>query len=88
MTIIRAGRYYRTAKPWYPIAYAAEAKRRITRRTHLEEIEAIAEEARLGRPMSPRERDAFVRGFHAPEYGEDIRLLAAQRLLDEEEGEG
>lgn len=48
------------------------------------ELEAIAEEeARLGRPMTPGERDAFVRGFHAVSYAAEIRLLAAEGLLSE-----
>lgn len=40
--------------------------------------EAIAEdEARLGHPMSQREREGFVRGFFAPEYRAEVRRLAA-----------
>lgn len=47
-------------------------------------IEAVAEEeARLGRPMSPRERDGFARSFFAPEYVGDVRLLATAGLLDD-----
>ena len=56
------------------------------RRTYVEELEAVAEEeARLGRPMSHREWDAFARGFHGEPYVEEIRLLAAHGRLDEAE---
>lgn len=52
--------------------------RRITRRTEAELAESIhADEIKLGRPHTPSERDAFVRGFHAQEYGEEIRRLMA-----------
>lgn len=58
------------------------------RRTHAEELEAIAqEEARLGRPMSQRERTGFARGFYGREYAAEIRLLASSGCLDEEDGE-
>jgi hypothetical protein len=69
-----------------PIAHAAERKRvRQSRKTEAEEIEAVAEEeGRLGRPMTPGERDAFVRGFHGQEYAAEVRLLAAEGLLDAE----
>ena len=60
----------------------------IRRRTHEECIAAMHEdEARLGRPMSQREREGFVRGFHAPEYRMEIASLAARGLLDEEDRE-
>ncbi|HEV8046016.1 MAG TPA: hypothetical protein VGP38_12590 [Rubrobacter sp.] len=50
----------------------------VRRRSPLEELEAVHEdEIRLGRPHTPSERDAFVRGFHGQEYGEEIRRLMA-----------
>jgi hypothetical protein len=49
-------------------------------------VEAIAEdEASQGRSMTPSEREAFARGFFGIEYGEEIRMLAAQGLLDDED---
>ena len=60
---------------------------RRSRRTYGEEMEAVAEEeARLGRPMSHREREAFARGFHGEPYLEEIRLLAAHGRQDDREG--
>ena len=60
-----------------PIARVGE-KQRIKRRSPLEELEAVYEdERRLGRPHTPSERDAFVRGFHGQEYAEEIRRLMA-----------
>jgi hypothetical protein len=48
------------------------------RRTHEECIVAMrAEEARLGRKMTNREREAFAIGFHAPEYRAEISRLVA-----------
>jgi hypothetical protein len=58
-----------------------------SRRTYGEELGAVAEEeARLGRPMSPREHEAFARGFRGESYVQEIRLLAAHggRLVDGE----
>jgi hypothetical protein len=58
------------------------------RRTEAELIEALAEEeARLGRPMTPSEREGFARGFFAPEYRTEIRFMAVMGLLGAEEGE-
>ena len=58
------------------------------RRTYVEEMEAVAEEeARLERPMSHREREAFARGFHGEPYVGEIRLLAAHGRMDDGEGE-
>jgi hypothetical protein len=57
--------------------------------THEECVEAMhEEEARLGRPMSQREREAFARGFHAPSYRAEIGSLMASGLLDDAEDEG
>jgi hypothetical protein len=57
----------------------------IRRRTHEACIAAMhAEEKRLGRKMTDREREAFARGFHVPEYWAEISRLAA---LDVEEPE-
>jgi hypothetical protein len=48
-----------------PFAYAGD---KIKRRTHAECIAAMrAEEERLGRKLTDREREAFAYGFHAPE---------------------
>jgi hypothetical protein len=56
-----------------------------SRRTYGEEMEAVAEEeARPGRSMGHREREAFARGFHGEEYVTEIRLLAAHGRLDDE----
>ena len=69
-------------------AYKAGMERlRRSRRTYVEEMEAVAEEeARLGRPMSHREREAFARGFHGELYVEEMRLLAAHGRMDHREG--
>ncbi len=46
--------------------------------------EAIAEdEARLGRPLTPRELEAFAHGFFAKEYREEIRRLMALGVEDD-----
>lgn len=59
---------------------------RRARRTHAEEVEAVfEEETRLGRPMTPGEREHFVRGFHSQSYVAEVRLLARVGLLDEDE---
>jgi hypothetical protein len=51
------------------------------RRTETELVEAIAEEeARVGRPMTPCERDGFARGFFAPAYRAETRGLALRDL--------
>jgi len=67
--------------------FAAERKRvRRSRRTEAELVEAIAEdEARQGHPMTPREREAFARGFFGTEYAAEVRLLARAGLLDDED---
>ena len=66
-----------------PFAYAGERDR-----SHQECVAAMhAEEGRLGRKMTDRERDAFTRAFHAPAYRSRIRYLATMRVLDEEAGE-
>ncbi len=60
------------------------------RRTHEECIEAMhAEEERLGRKMTDREREGFARGFHAPEYRSTLRHLAAMGVAgpDDEDDE-
>ena len=68
--------------------FAAERKRvRHSRRTEAELVEAIREdEARQGHPMTPREREAFARGFFGVEYAGEVRLLARTGLLDDEDG--
>ena len=70
-----------------PFAFAAEGERiRRSRRTEEELAWAIREdEERQGRPMTPSERTEFAKGFFSQEYGEEIRLLAAQGLLDDED---
>src|SRR5215210_2201224 len=73
-----------------PFAHACEERRQLRRerRTEAELIEAIREdEEKLGRPMSHNERVGFARGFFGPEYVAEIRLLAAQGLLDDEDEE-
>jgi hypothetical protein len=69
--------------------FAAERKRvGQSRRTEAELVEAIfEEETRLGRFMTPGERDAFVRGFHGQEYAAEVRLLARTGCLDDEDSE-
>jgi hypothetical protein len=60
----------------------------IRRRTHEECIEAMhAEEQRLGRKMSQREREAFAVGFHAPEYRAEIGRMMALGVEPPEEDE-
>ena len=57
-------------------------------RSHQECVDVMhAEEDRLGRKMTARERDVFARAFHAPAYRSRIRFLAAMGVLDEEAGE-
>lgn len=73
------------------IASAGERKRTgRERRTEAGLVEAIREdERRLGRPITQGEREGFAKGFFGVEYvAEEVRLLAAQGLLDEEDGEG
>ena len=73
-----------------PFAHAGEERRQLRRerRTEAELIEAIREdEAKLGRPMTHGERVGFAKGFFGPEYVAEIRLLAAEGLLDDEDGE-
>ena len=63
-----------------PFAYARERDR-----SHQECVEAMyVEEGRLGRTMTPRERDAFARTFHAPAYRAHAAFLAAMGVLDKE----
>ncbi len=58
------------------------------RRTHEECIAAMhAEEERLGRRMTDREREAFARGFHAPEYRAEISRLTALGVEGPEDDE-
>jgi hypothetical protein len=68
------------------IVYAAERERiRKSHRSEAELVEAIAEdEVQQGRPMTPTEREAFARGFFGQEYAAEVRLLAAEGLLDSE----
>ena len=72
-----------------PIAFAGERERvRQSRRTEAELVDAIPEyEAQQGRPMTPTQRESFARGFFSVEYGDEIRLLVAQGLLDDEDEE-
>ena len=75
----------RAGDPGLATYKAGMARLKRSRRTYAEEMEAVAEEeARLGRPMSHREREAFARGFHGEEYVAEIRLLAAHGRLDDE----
>ena len=47
-------------------------------RHYAERIAAMhAEEERLGRKMTDREREAFAVGFHAPEYRAELGRLMA-----------
>ncbi len=63
---------------------SARAKR--ARRTEAELAEAVREdEQRTGLTMTPREREAFARGFYGHEYAEEVRALAAAGLLDSED---
>jgi hypothetical protein len=60
----------------------------IRRRTHEECIAAMhAEEERLGRKMSDREREAFAVGFHAPEYRAEISRLTTRGVVGPEDDE-
>lgn len=64
-----------------PLALCGERIKR-SRRTYAEEVEAVGEEEdRLGRYMTPTERDAFVGGLHGPEEAAEARLLAAEALV-------
>jgi hypothetical protein len=65
------------------------------KRTEAELVEAIAEEeSRLGRSMTPSEREEFARRFFAPEYRQEQRgleirdLMAALGFGEAEEDEG
>lgn len=67
---------------------AARSQINQSRRTEAELVEAIREdEAQQGRPMTPSERDAFARGFFGQGYAAEVRLLAAEGLLDDGDGE-
>jgi hypothetical protein len=58
------------------------------RRTHEECIAAMhAEEERLGRRMTDREREAFACGFHAPSYRAEISRLVALGVEGPEDAE-
>jgi hypothetical protein len=58
------------------------------RRTHQECIAAMhAEEERLGRKLTDREREAFARGFHTPEYRAEISRLMALGVEGPEDDE-
>ena len=58
------------------------------RRTHEEYIASMhAEEERLGRKMTDREREAFAMGFHAPEYRAEISRLTALGVAGPEDDE-
>ena len=46
-----------------------------------------AEEERLGRKMTDREREAYVQGFHAPEYRAEIGRLTALGVEGPEDDE-
>jgi hypothetical protein len=46
-----------------------------------------AEEERLGRNMTDREREAFAYGFHAPEYRAEISRLTALGVEGPEDDE-
>jgi hypothetical protein len=72
-----------------PVPFAATREQlRKSRRTERELIEAIFEdEQMLGRPHLPSEREAFAKGFFSQEYVVEVRLLAAQWLLDEPDEE-
>ena len=62
-----------------PLALCGQRIKR-SRSTYAEEVEAVGEEEdRPGRSMTPTERDAFVGGFHGPEYAAEARLLRALR---------
>jgi hypothetical protein len=72
-----------------PFAFAAE-RRQLSRerRTAAELVEAIREdEEKLGRPMTHNERVGFARGFFGPEYVAEVQQLAAEGLMDDEDGE-
>ena len=59
-----------------------------SKRAEAELIGALAEdEAKQGRPHTPREREAFARGFFGGEYRRDIRRLAALGVEPPEEDE-
>ena len=73
-----------------PFAHAGEERRQLRRerRSAAELVEAIREdEEKLGRPMSHNERVGVARGFFGPVYVAEVRLLAAEGLLDDEEEE-
>jgi hypothetical protein len=60
----------------------------IRRRTHEESIAAMhAEEERLGRNLTQREREAFAYGFHSREYCADIDRLMALGVEEPENDE-
>jgi hypothetical protein len=64
-----------------PLALCGERNKR-SRRAYSEEVRAVREEEdRLGRSMTPTERDAFAQGFHGPEHAAEARLLAAEAPL-------
>jgi hypothetical protein len=57
-------------------------------RTHEECIAAMrAEEERLSRKMTDREREAFARGFYAPSYQSEMSRLTALGVEGPEDDE-
>jgi hypothetical protein len=70
------------------VARPGFAGARSPRLTEADLAEAIHEdEARLGREMTPREREGFARGFFAEEYRDDLRRIAAAVAASDEDGE-
>jgi hypothetical protein len=73
-----------------PIAHAGTARQQLRRerRTESELIEAIREdEKELGRSMTPGKGEGFAKGFFGVEYTAEVRLLAAEGQLDDEDEE-
>jgi hypothetical protein len=73
-----------------PFAHASEERLQLRRerRTEAELVEAIREDERQqGRTMTPAERLGFAKGFFGAEYTAEVRLLAAEGLLDGEDEE-
>jgi hypothetical protein len=73
-----------------PFVHAGEARKQLRRerRTEQELVEAIREDERQqGRTMTHGERLGFAKGFFSTEYAAEVRLLAAEALLDGEDEE-
>jgi hypothetical protein len=78
-----------------PFAYAGRERHGgfehigdVVRRTHTDLLTAIREEqANLGRHMTDSELDAFARSYHAEEYRQDLRRIAATGARDPDEDE-